>query len=438
MNKKTELQYMSELEEAVRLKPSFASTLLVLFIAGFVIFAIIWASIAEVDERVRGQGRVMPSSDIQVIQSLEGGILSELLVKEGEKVKAGQVLMRIDDVFFASEERGIEAQMLSLQIRKARLEAEAKGEEFKIPDTIAKKAPKIAENEKKLYLSRQKDLNTALAITKDEEEETKANLAEVKASINKLSRNRDLLKKELDIAKKLVAKHAMPEIEKLRLEREYSEIRGNLATALQSKKALQAKLSRVKKKRMEKLSSFRSKVLGELNETETKIAALNEKLKSAGDRVSRTDLKSPVDGIIKKIAVKTVGGVIEPAQRLIEIVPIEDELMIRSKVRPEDIAFLHLGQKVKISITAYEPQIYGYLWGKLERIGADAVRESDGTMYFEIDVRTDSNNLGDNDSPLIITPGMVANTEIIVGKRTILFYLLKPVLRLKEKALTEP
>ncbi len=438
MTKKNELQYMSELEEAVRLKPSFASTMLVFLIAGLIIFAIIWASMAEIDERVKGQGRVMPSRDIQVIQSLEGGILSELLVKEGEQVKIGQPLMRIDDVAFASEERGLEAQMLSLQIKKARLEAEAKGKEFKLSKTIIKKVPTIASNEEKLYQSRKKDLKTALAIIDDTQKETAANLEEVKASINKLVRNRNLLKKELDIATKLVTKRAMPEIEKLRLEREYSEIRGNLATAMQSKKALQAKLSGVKKKKIEKLSAFKSKVLGELNETETKISALNERLKSAGDKVSRTELKSPVDGVIKKIAVKTVGGVIEPAQRLIEIVPIEDELMIRSKVRPEDIAFLHLGQKVKVSITAYDSQIYGNLWGKLTRIGADAIRESDGTMYFEIDVITNSNNLGTEENPLTITPGMVANTEIIVGKRTILFYLLKPVLRLKDQAFSEP
>ncbi len=438
MTKKNELEYMSELEEAIRLKPHWSSTLFVLMIAGVVIFMIAWASIAEVDERVRGQGRVMPSSDIQVIQSLEGGILSELLIHEGETVVKGQALMRIDDVLFASEERGIEAQMLSLQIRKARLLAETKKEAFKLTDIIRTKAPVLALNEEKLYLSRQQELKISLGIIDDEENETKANLAEIKASINKLVHSRDLIKKEFDIAKKLVAKRAMPEIEKLRLERQYSDIKGNLNTAIQSKKALEARLSGVAKKKEERLGAFHSKALGELNEIETKIIAITERLKSAGDRVNRTELKSPVDGVIKRIALKTVGGVIEPAQRLIEIVPIEDALMIRSRVRPEDIAFLSLGQKVRVSITAYDSQLYGSLWGKLTRISADAIRENDGTMYFEIDVLTDNNNLGTASKPLEISAGMVADTEIITGKRTVLFYLLKPVLRLKERAFTEP
>ena len=435
---KSDLEYMSELEEAIRLKPHWTSTLLLLLIVGFVGCMLIWASVAKVDERVRGQGRIMPSSDIQMIQSLEGGILSELLVEEGQRVSKGQILMRIDDVLLASEERGIEAQMVSLQIRKARLQAEAKGQAFALSKTIRNKAPKISATEEKLYQSRQKELLTALDIIKDEEAESKANLGEVKASINKYVKSRDLIKKELDIAKRLVAKRAMPEIEKLRLERQYSEVRGNLATAAQARKGLEARLRASKKRHTEKVSSFQSEALGLLNETETKIKSITESLKSAEDRVSRTELKSPVEGIVKRIYLKTQGGVVEPAQRLIEIVPVDDVLMVRARVYPEDIAFLRPGQKVRVGITAYDAQIYGSLWGKLERIGADAVRESDGSMYFEIDVRTDSNNLGTEDSPLVITPGMVAETEVITGKRTILSYLLKPVLRIADRAFTEP
>ncbi|TVQ83635.1 MAG: HlyD family type I secretion periplasmic adaptor subunit [Micavibrio sp.] len=435
---KPELGYFSEMEEAARLKPHWTSTVLMLTIVAFVLWMIGWAAVAEVDERVRGLGRVMPSSDVQTVQSLEGGILSALLVQEGERVERGQVLMRIDDILFASEGRGIEAQLMSLQIRKARLEAEAEGRDFVLDEELRERMTLIAENEEKLYVSRKEELETALQIIAHEEAESRANLEEVRASINKLSQSRDSLRQELTIAEGLVARRAMPEIEKLRLERQYNETRGNLATAVQAREGLTARLNAVLQRREERLSAFRSQVLGELGETETRIAAISETLRSAEDRISRTELRAPVDGIVKRIALKTVGGVVEPAQRLIEIVPVEDELMIRSRVRPEDIAFLTPGQRVRVSITAYDAQIYGSLWGVLERIGADAVRESDGTMYFEIDVRTESNNLGTDDQPLYISPGMVAETEVITGKRTILSYLLKPVRRMADRAFTEP
>lgn len=435
---KPEDRYLSEIEEAARLKPHWSAGFLTLLIAVFIVWMLAWAALAEVDERVRGIGRVMPSSDIQTVQSLEGGILSELLVQEGDRVSKGQVLMRIDDILFASEGRGIEAQMMGLQIRKARLDAESDGTAFALPQELRDRAPQIAENEEKLYTSRQKELATALEIIAQEEKESRANLDEINANIAKLAQSRDSLKKELDIAKTLVAKRAMPEIEKLRLERQYNETRGNLATAAQAKKALEARLGATEQKRAERLAAFRSEVLGQLNETETRIAAISESLRSAADRISRTELRAPVDGIVKSVAIKTVGGVVEPAQRLVEIVPVEDELMIRSRVRPEDIAFLKPGQKVRVGITAYDAQIYGALTGRLERIGADAVMDADGAMYFEIDVRTDKNNLGTAEEPLLISPGMVAETEVITGKRTILSYLLKPVLRMKDRAFTEP
>jgi len=435
---KPENSYLSDMEEASRLKPHWGAGFLTLLIAAFVIWMLVWAAIAEVDERVRGIGRVMPSSDIQTLQSLEGGILSDLLVQEGDRVSKGQILMRIDDILFASEGRGIEAQMIGLQIRKARLDAESEGVKFELSQELHDRAPQIAENEVKLYTSRQKELSTALAIITQEEKESRANLDEINANINKLAQSRDSLKKELDIAKALVAKRAMPEIEKLRLERQYNETRGSLATAAQAKKGLAARLGATEQKRAERLAAFRSDVLGQLNETETRISAIGESLRSAEDRVDRTELRAPVDGIVKSVAIKTVGGVIEPAQRLVEIVPVEDELMVRSRVRPEDIAFLKPAQKVRVSITAYDSQIYGSLTGSLERIGADAVMDADGAMYFEIDVRTDKNNLGTADEPLLISPGMVAETEVITGKRTILSYLLKPVLRMKDRAFSEP
>lgn len=434
---KEDLEFMSELEAATNLRPSRASQLFLWTVVAFFVWVFVWAAASEVDERVRGTGQVMPSSDIQVVQSLEGGILAEILVSEGSVVKKDQVLLRIDDIQFASEGRGIEAQMMSFQAKQARLKAEASGAAFVMDSAIAKKYPDIASNEEKLYKSRQEELETALKIIEDEVQEAEANLSEVKASIGKLARSRDLLQKELSITRRLVEKKAQPEIEQIRLERELNEVAGNLSTASQAQQSLEAKLSAARRKEDEKRLSVKSQALGELNEVEAKIASIQENLKSVEDKVARTELRSPVDGVVHKLHAKTVGGVIEPAQKLVEIVPGDDDLMIRAKISPTDVAFLKPGQDVRVSITAYDPQIYGTINGKLERISADTIEDQQGNVFFEIDVRTEKSHLGTPDQPLPIAAGMVSETEVIVGKRTILTYLMKPVLRVRDRAFTE-
>lgn len=432
-----DLAFMDELKAAEHLKPRGAARLFLLAVVGFFACAVFWSAVSEVDERVRGTGQVMPSSDLQVVQSLEGGIVTEILVAEGDRVKKDQILLRIDDVQFASEGRGIEAQLTGLQAKQARLKAEAAGKPFAIEKEIAEKYPDIAANEEKLYASRQKEQESALGIIADEITSAKANISEVRASIGKFAKSKALLEKELAITRRLVAKKAQPEIEQLKLERELNEASGNLATAAQARESLEAKLAAAEKKDAEKKASFRSKALGELNEVETRIAAIRESLTAAEDKVRRTELKAPVEGIVHKLYVKTEGGVMQPAERIAEIVPVADDLMIRARISPSDVAFLKPGQKVRVSVTAYDPQIYGTLEGQLERIGADTIEDSRGEPFFEIDVRTARNYLGDEAHPLPISPGMVTETEVITGKRTILDYLLKSVRRAKDRAFTE-
>lgn len=432
-----DLEFMSELEEANHLAPNKASVIFLWTIVGLFSWLIIWAAFSEVDERVRGTGQVMPSSDVQVVQSLEGGILQQLLVTEGDVVKKDQVIMKISDVQVSSEGKGIEAQRAELVAKQARLKAEATGQAFVMPADITKNFPDIAANEEKLYKSRQEELSTALNIIHDEVNEADANLAEVKSSIARLSKSKALLQHQADINNKLVAQKAIPEIESLKTDRELNETSGNLASAYDSERSLEAKLSAARKKEEEKRGAFRSEALGDLNDVESKLSGINANLTSVNDKEKRTELRSPVDGIVQKVHVKTIGGVIQPAQKLIEIVPTADNLMIRARIAPADVAFLRPGQDVKVKITAYDPQIYGSLDGKLERIGANTVEDNQGNAFFEIDVRTYKNYLGSEDHPLRISSGMVSETEVIVGKRTILTYLLKPVLRTKDRAFTE-
>lgn len=437
MKKFKEADFMTELEAATRLRPSRASMLLMFSIIALIIAFVIWASTARIEEMTRGQGSVVPSKEIQVIQSLEGGVLEEILVRQGELVEKEQILLRISDVIFASEERGTEAQFLSLSAKKARLEAEASSQNFTMPEDITEKAPQIASNEMALYASRQLELQNSYDILDERITRAKADMAEVSAQINRLSQSRRLLGKELDITREMVRKRAVPKLEEIRLNREIADIGGQINAETQRRSSLQAELNAAIKEREGQKAKFESQALSELNEVETQISTLQESLKSIGDRVDRAELRSPVDGIVNNIALTTVGGVVEPAMKLVEIVPADDELKIIARVPPEEVAFLRPNLPAKVKITAYDPQKYGALEGRLVRIGANSVRDGDGNVFFEIEVTTDKNYMGSQTNPLPITPGMVADVEIITGKRTILEYLLKPLLRARDRALTE-
>jgi adhesin transport system membrane fusion protein len=430
-------EFMEELEAATRLKPSETSHYLLIAVASLMAAFIIWSSSSEIEEITRGSGQVVPTQEIQVVQSFEGGILEDVLVSEGETVKKGQTILKISDVAFASEERGAEARALSLKAKKARLEAEAKGIEFEIPEEIKEKFPDIARNEEALYRSRKEELENAKSILDNKIASARAGLGEVQAKINRLVESRRLLNEELAITKEMVAKRAVPKLEEIRLNRELSTISGQIREASEEKSGLQAELRQAEREREDREAKFKSQVLGELNEVETQISQLSESLTAMGERVSRTEIKSPVDGVVNKIMIKTIGGVIEPAMKVAEIVPLDDDLKIIARVTPQEIAFLRPGLDTNIKISAYDPQRYGSLDGKLVRIGASSVTDREGDIFFETEVRADKNYLGTEEKPLPITPGMVAQIEIITGKRSILSYLMKPVLRAKDVALTE-
>lgn len=433
-----ETEFMDQLEAAARMKPNKASNVMLWSITAMIVLFILWANFAQIEELTRGQGQVVPTKEIQMVQSLEGGLLQELLVGQGDRVTKGQVLMRLSDVMFSSEERGAEAKADSLKLKIARLEAEAAGKDFVITEDLLKKVPDIAQNEQALYRSRQQELKNAISILEDKLRTVKADMDEAQAQINRLSSSRSSLQQELSITRDMVAKKAVSKLEQMRLEREVNDIGGQINAQQERIGGLRADLSATEKQKNDQSDRFRSQALTELSDVKTQIAQLGESLKSIGDRVSRTELRAPVDGVVNNIAVRTIGGVIEPAQKLIEIVPVDSELKIIAKVSPNNIAFLRVGQPVKVKITAYDPQRYGSLQGELVRIGASSVTDREGNVFFEIEVRTDKNYLGTAEAPLPVTPGMVADTEVVTGKRTIMEYVLKPFLQARDRALREP
>ncbi len=430
-------EFMDDQSAAHHLDAARADLALLFSVLGLVAAFFIWAGVSEIDALVRGQGQVVPAGDIQIIQSLEGGILRESLIREGDRVTKGQVLMRISDVQFASEEGGAQARLAALDIRKTRLEAEAKDTAFTLPDDLKAAYPDIASSEADLYASRKKELENARMILNDKIRSVEAERAETNAQISRFANARDLLREELDATQRLVEQRAVPEMEALRLRRELADVTGQIAANREKLPGLEAELRAIRRQLEDQKDKVRSQVLAELSGVETERAALKEKVRAASDRVDRTELRAPVDGVVNRVALNTIGGVVEPAMRLIEIVPLEDDLRINAKVSPNDIAFLHPGQKAKVRISAYDPQIYGLLDGEVTRIGANSVQDRDGNIFFEIEVTTDKNWLGTETHKLPITPGMLAGVDIVTGKRTVLEYLAKPFLRARANALRE-
>ncbi len=435
MSKNTD--FMDELNAVTKSTPREGSRILLLTIFFLILFLGIWSYISEIEELARGEGQVVPSAEIQVIQSLEGGIVQDILVTEGDRVEKDQVLVRLSDVFFASEERGTEARLLGLQAKKARLDAEAKGTEFNVAAAISENAPEIAKNEVALYTSRKAEFENQKSIYEDKVAAIKSRISEAQSEAARYESSRASLQKELNITKKMVEQRAVPEMEKMRIEREVNDASGRAREARQRAAALRSELNGAESELKDLADKFRTAALGELNEVETQLSSLQENLKSIGDRVYRTEVRAPVAGTVDKISIKTIGGILEPAQPIVEIVPLGDDLKIIAKVSPNDIAFLKPGQDVNVKITAYDPQKFGSLKGVLKRISANSVQGENGEIFFEVEVRTGRNHLGTQQNPLPITSGMIANIEVITGKRTIMQYMLKPILRAQSVALTE-
>ena len=346
--------------------------------------------------------------------------------------------MRIDNTQFASEGRGIEARLLSLRAQKARLEAQVEDKEFTMPSDIIENAPAVAKNEEALYESKKAELKNAVQILNDRITRAQAQLGEVNAQINRLSSSSNSLSKELTMTRDLVRKRAMPKIEEMRLERELNDTKGQINAYVQSRKALEAEVKVARTEKAAQDDVFRSAALTELSKVEADLASLKESAVTADDRLDRTELRAPVDGVVNKVNLTTIGGVVEPAMKLMEIVPVDDELKIRAKIMPNDIGFIRVDQPAKVKISAYDPQIYGTLDGVLTRIGANAISDpATGDVYFEVDIKTDQNYVGDDMNKLPISPGMQAGVDIMTGKRTIMNYLLKPLFRARERAFTE-
>ncbi len=403
----------------------------------FVAFCLLWAHFAVVDEVTRGDGKAIPSSRLQKIQNLEGGIVAELFVREGQVVDVGDPLLRLDDTRFASNVGETEADRLALLLRVERLSAEVQGRELEVAEEVREKAPRLAENEEQLFNSRRQQLLDEVAGLEEQLVQRRQELREFVSKQSQFSNSLNLLRQEIQMSEPLVAEGAISRVEVLRLKRAEVESRGQLqATTLAIPRA-EAAIKEVERKIDETRGRFRSEALTELNEARTELSKIQSTGKALEDRVNRTLVTSPVRGIVKQLLVNTIGGVIQPGSDLVEIVPLDDKLLVEARIRPQDIAFLHPGQEAMVKFTAYDYTIYGGLKAELLQIGADTVTDDEGNSFYVIKLQTDRSHLGSEEAPLLIIPGMVASVDIITGKKSILSYLLKPIIRARAEALRE-
>lgn len=400
----------------------------------FVIF-LFWAAIAQLDEVTRGEGKVIPSKQLQVLQSIDGGLVSEILVHEGDVVEPNQLLVKIDATRYASSAAENHAQYLSLLAKSARLKAMADDKPFVPPPEVTKDAPDVVAQEMQYYQAKHNEMDAAVSIARQQLSQRQHELAEMQARRTQAAQGFDLTSQELAKTRPLINSGAVSEIDLLRLEREVARYRGERDQAAAEIARTQAAIGEAQRKIQEVELTFRNDASKELSDITGRLNGLAEGSVGLSDKVKQTSIRSPVKGTVKRLLVNTVGGVVQPGKDVIEIVPLEDTLLLEARIAPRDIAFLRPGLPAMVKFTAYDFAIYGGLSGTLEHIGADTVTDEKGNSFYVVRVRTDKPGFGDANLPII--PGMVAEVDILTGKKSVLAYLMKPVLRAKSVAMTE-
>jgi adhesin transport system membrane fusion protein len=399
-----------------------------------VVLLLVWAAFATVEEVTRGEGRVIPSRQLQVVQSLDGGVVSEILVREGELVEADQLLLRIDETRATSGVRENAAQGFALQARQARLRALAEGTAFRPPATQGTEEQRIVDEERRLYEARLSELNTLLSINQQQLAQRQQELAEMRARRTAAERSLELSQQELAQTRPLLASGAVSQVDILRLERDVTRARGDAEQAGAQIARVQAAIGEAQRKIQETELSFRNEARKELADVMGRLNTLSEGAVALADRVDKSQVRSPVRGRVQRLLANTVGGVVQPGKDIVEIVPLDDTLVLEARVLPRDIAFIRPGQAATVKFTAYDFSIYGGMDATVENISPDTVTDERGNAYYLVRVRTREASFGER---MPIIPGMTAEVDVLTGEKTVLGYLLKPVLKAKAYALSE-
>lgn len=413
----------------------------ILLVTAFLAAALAWASTAEIDELSRAEGRVIPSSKTQVIQSAEAGVVAEILVRRGEQVKRGQQLVRLDDTTTTSSAGEVEAKVRALQAQVARLQIEYEGraaEGYTCPPDVVADVPAVCDNEAKLLKARLDTLEQGKSVLAQRVEQRQRELSEALANKSRLDEAFTLAEQKLELIKPMAEKKLVSQTEFLAAQRDVSDTRGQRDAVIESIARLEAGVSEAELQVQQADLQFRQDALSDLTLRLAELSSAEQALRGASDRVSRTDIRSPVDGIVNEIAINTVGGFVQPGERLLDIVPLDENLLVEARLKPSDVAFVLPGQPAQIKFTAYDFSIFGGLDGDVQNVSADSIIDPNTReTYYVVLIKTDANALAFNGEDLPILPGMVTTVEILTGKKTVLQYLLKPINKARDEAMRE-
>ncbi len=401
---------------------------------GFGLF-ILWANLVHLDQVTRGEGRVVPATNNQIVQHLEGGIVAQILVKQGAKVSKGDILLRIKNSFSHAENSRVGLDLIAKKLELQRLSAESNGAaELIFPTPTAQKHPELIDNEKRLFSRRQASLNEQLLILKDQSNEKKLEFEELKARLKNKVRERELVRKQVKSLVQLVKIGAASTNKLLEKKAVLQRIKTTISDLNHQIPRIKSNVTQTQRKATEARLRFRAEAENERTQVQLKISKLIETLSAMSDRNRRFDVRAPISGIVNRLAVATIGGVIKPGQELAEIVPADKAISIEARLSPKDRANVWPGLPAVIKISAYDYSIYGGLTGKVTEISADALTDEQGQPYFRVRLEAAASDFG----PLKpVTPGMLANIDILTGKHSVMSYLLKPMNRISERALRQ-
>jgi len=426
-------------------KPKVKIDLLFLSIVIIITGLITWSMIAEVDEMARGEGKVIPSDKIQRVQNLDGGLISEILVRSGEHVVRDQALMKIDTTRFQASLEEAKEESLVLMAKKARLNAQIKYNPTKIKPKInfsndVKNLEKYTQLEQNIYNNNIDEYKSTLRILELQLDQKVQERKEIESKINQLKRSVTIVREQMKTIEKMTRSGSKSRIELLNIQKEFNTLEGDLDSAVLSLPRSKFAISEAENKILEKVKGFKSETYKELQEVSFELNQIEARLVSETDKLEKTVIRAPTDGIIKQININTIGGVVKSGVDLIEIVPDSDILLVEVKIDPKDIAFISPTQEAIVKITAYDFSIYGGLEGKIVEISADSIKDEeskDDKSYYQVVVKTNKNYLESEGKQLPIIPGMVASVDIITGKKTIMNFFLKPIIKIKEGSLHE-
>ncbi len=399
--------------------------------------AIIWANFAKLDEVAVTTGLVIPLGKVKVVQHLEGGIIEELFVAEGDIVKQGQTLLQLDVASTGTNSEELQVRLDSQVLVKARLTAEAEGGNLEFPPETSKRQPAIVSAQRQAFQARKRELNSTLSVMREQIKQRELEVQELNARRKAVERNFNLASERLKMSKSLLAEGLTAKMEHLELEAEVENLDGEMKSLAPSLPKAQAAIEEARQRLEETEGRFRREAQEELGRTEQEIARIHELLSQAAEKGGRAEIKSPIDGIVKNMRYNTIGGVVRPGEPILELVPTGEQLVIDVKLNPIDRGYVTENQKAVVKISTYDYARYGGLNGFVKQVAPDSSTDENGAPYFRVIVQTDKNYLGSQEGELPITPGMQATVDIHTGRKSVIDYLIKPVLKLRHEAFRE-